>query len=138
MPVVTANKIQELAQAADPKKAILAAVGDLSKQDVFTDLVLVGTYIRNERTAGGIIRPIDNVKEDEYQGKVGLVLKKGPDAHGFDPMSGIPDSGGNAVPGSWVVYAIKDGWPVQINGMPCRFVPYSKLRMRITDPNLVF
>src|SRR5439155_27048398 len=136
MPVVTANKIEAISQAADPKKAILAAVGDLSKQEVFADLVLVGTYIRNERTAGGIIRPIDNVKEDEYQGKVGLVLKKGPLA--FAEWSGVDDGGENAQVGSWVVYAIKDGWPVQINGTPCRFVPYSKLRMRITDPNLVF
>ena len=137
MSVVTASQIQALSQAADPKKAILAAVGDLSKQEVFSDLVLVGTYIRNERTAGGIIRPIDNVKEDEYQGKVGLVLKSGPDAVGYS-HDGAPDSGPNAAIGTWVVYAIKDGWPVQINGTPCRFVPYSKLRMRITDPNLVF
>ena len=136
MPVVTASKIQELAQAADPKKAIMAAVGDLSKLEVFADLVLVGTFIRNERTAGGIIRPSDNVKEDEYQGKVGLVLKKGPLA--FAEWANVDDGGENAQIGSWVVYAIKDGWPVQINGTPCRFVPYSKLRMRITDPNLVF
>ena len=138
MPVVTASQIQALAQAADPKKAILKAVGDLSEQEVFADLVLVGTYIRNERTAGGIIRPIDNVKEDEYQGKVGLVLKVGPLASDYDPTTGINDGGINAKIGTWVVYAIKDGWPVQINGTPCRFVPYSKLRMRITDPNLVF
>lgn len=138
MPVVSANKIEAISQAADPKKAILAAVGDLSKQEVFTDLVLVGTFIRNERTAGGIIRPSDNVKEDEYQGKVGLVLAAGPDAHGYSGVTGEPDSGPNAAVGSWVVYAIRDGWPVQINGTPCRFVPYSKLRMRITDPNLVF
>jgi len=136
MPVVTANKIEAISQAADPKKAILAAVGDLSKQEVFADLVLVGTYIRNERTAGGIIRPIYNVKEDEYLGKVGLGLNKGPLV--FAEWSGVDDGGENAQIGSWVVYAIKDGWPVQINGTPCRFVPYSKLRMRITDPNLVF
>lgn len=136
MPVLTANKIQELAQAKDPKAALLAAVGDLSQIEVFSDLVLVGTYIRNERTAGGIIRPPDNVKEDEYQGKVGLVLKKGPLA--FAEWAGVDDGGENAAIGSWVVYAIKDGWPVQINGTPCRFVPYSKLRARLTDPNLVF
>ena len=137
MPVVSANKIETISQAADPKKAIMTAVGDLSKLEVFSDLVLVGTFIRNERTAGGIIRPSDNVKEDEYQGKVGLVLKTGPQASMLTD-SGMSDFGNNAQVGTWVVYAIKDGWPVQINGTPCRFVPYSKLRMRITDPNLVF
>lgn len=137
MPVVTASKIEQISQAADPKKAILAAVGDLSNAEVFTDLVLVGTFIRHERTAGGIIRPTDNVKEDEYQGKVGLVLAKGPMAW-MPNDDGSSDGGANAEIGSWVVYAIKDGWPVQINGTPCRFVPYSKLRMRTNDPNLVF
>jgi len=136
LPVISASKIEAISQADDPKAAILKAVGDLSKLQVFSDLVLVGTFIRNERTTGGIIRPADNVKEDEYQGKVGLVLKTGPLA--FSDTEDGPCQGGNAEIGSWVVYAIKDGWPVQINGTPCRFVPYSKLRMRITDPNLVF
>src|ERR1700704_1529401 len=98
MPVVSANKIEAISQAADPKKAILAAVGDLSKLEVFSDLVLVGTFIRNERTAGGIIRPGDNVKEDEYQGKVGLVLKTGPQA--CDWFLNESDGGPNAKIGS--------------------------------------
>ena len=136
MTILSASKIEAISQAADPKAAILSAVGDLSKQDVFADLVLVGTFIRNEKTAGGIIRPKENVVEDEYQGKVGLVLKRGPLA--FDDWEEGDQRGDNAQLGSWVVYAIKDAWPVQINGTACRFVPYSKLRMRITDPNLVF
>ena len=134
--VLSASKIEQISQATDPKKAILAAVGDLSGMDVFVDLVLVGTYIRPEKTAGGIIRPKDVVAEDEYQGKVGLVLKSGPIAFGDweDPA----EQGGNAEPGTWVVYAIKDGWPVQINGVACRYIPYDKLRARVEDPKMVF
>lgn len=145
MTVASAKKIEMLAQAEDPRLAIIEAVGDLGEQEVFSDLVLVGTFIRNEKTAGGIIRPMDNVREDEYQGKVGLVLAKGPLAYAdseieYDRAGEIVADcrGQNARIGTWVVYAIKDGWPVQINGVPCRFVPYDKLRMRITDPNLVF
>jgi co-chaperonin GroES (HSP10) len=136
MSVATAKKIELLSQAEDPRMAILKAVGDLSEQHVFSDLVLVGTFIRNEKTAGGIIRPLENVAEDEFQGKVGLVLKTGPLA--YSDHEDDDARGENASIGTWVVYAIKDGWPVQINGTPCRFVPYEKLRMRITDPNLVF
>lgn len=136
MSVASASKIEQISQSSDPRKAILAAVGDLSRQVVFSDLVLVGTYIRNEKTTGGIIRPIESLKEDEYQGKVGLVLKKGPLAYADweDDMK----RGDNAEINSWVVFAIKDTWPVQINGTACRFVPYDKLRMRLTDPTLVF
>lgn len=135
MTVLSAKKIEQISQAKDPRQAILDAVGDLSRQEVFADLVLVGTYIRPEKTAGGIIRPKENVVEDEWQGKVGLVLKTGPIAHACWEED---ERGANAKVGTWVVYAIKDGWPVQINGTPCRFVPYDKLRMRITDPTIVF
>lgn len=134
--IMSAKKIAEISQAADPKSAIIKAVGDLSRQDVFSDLVLVGTYIRHEKTAGGIIRPIENVQEDEFQGKIGLVLKTGPLA--FTDWESPDERGQNAKLHTWVVYAVKDSWPVQINGAPCRFVPYDKLRMRLTDPNILF
>lgn len=128
-----ATKISEIARADNPKLALIKAVGDLSECEVFQDLVLVATFIRNEKIRG-IIRP--DVAEDEYQGKVGLVLKCGPFA--YSEWEEYDNRGANAEVHSWVVYAIKDGWPVQINGTPCRFVPYDKIRMQIPDPNLVY
>lgn len=136
MPVVSASKIEQISQSSNPKLAIITAVGDISKVKVGSDLVLLGTYIRNEKTAGGIIRPTDNVKEDEYQGKVGLVLKTGPIACGG--WEDGTDSGEMAELHTWVVYQIKDAWPVQINGTACRFVPYEKIRAQIPDPSMVF
>jgi|SRR5579883_598954 co-chaperonin GroES (HSP10) len=134
MSIASAKKIEVIAQAKDPKQAIFDAVGDLTGVEVFSDLVLVGTFIRNEKTAGGIIMPTSHLQEDEFQGKVGLVLKSGPLAW----LDGENEPGSNARPGTWVVYAIKDGWPVQINGTACRFVPYEKLRARVADPKAVF
>lgn len=134
MTILGAKKIETLAQADDPRRAILEAVGDLDKEDVLCDMVLVGTFIRHEKTAGGIIRPKDNVQEDEWQSKVGLVLKKGPYAWVEDEEV----KGDNARIGSWVAFNIKDGWPLQINDAPCRLIPYTRIRMRISDPNLVF
>jgi hypothetical protein len=136
MPVHSASKIGQISQADDPKQAIIKAVGDLGKARVCNDLVLLGTYIRNEKTAGGIIRPLEAVVEDEYQGKVGLVLKPGPLA--FSDWEEDDSKGANAEPFTWVVYAIKDSWPVQINGTPCRLIPYDKIRMTIPDPTMVF
>jgi hypothetical protein len=136
MPVLSASKIEQISQSLNPREAIINAVGDLSKEYVFADLVLVGTYIRNEKTSGGIIRPADVLKEDEYQSKVGLVLKFGPLA--YADWEDDEHRGLNARLHTWVVFAIKDTWPVQIRGTPCRFVPYDKLRMRLTDPTMVF
>jgi hypothetical protein len=138
MPVHSASKITQISQSENPREAIIDAVGSLDGQVVFSDLVLVGTYIRNEKTSGGIIRPTDVMKEDEYQSKVGLVLKTGPLAYSDWEGEGDQIRGQNAQLHTWVVFAIKDTWPVQINGTPCRFVPYDKLRMRLTDPTLVF
>jgi len=136
MSVVTARKLQELSQAKDPIKATMAAVGDLSKEEVCSDMVLAATYIRPEKTIGGIIRPIDNIKEDEFQGTVFLVLKAGPLAFGdWEPDD---QKGRLAETGNWIVAAIKDGWAINVNGVPCRLIPYERIRMKISNPDLVF
>lgn len=136
MPVATAKKIQTLSQASDPRKAIQEAVGDLSDETVLGDLVLVGVYIRPEKTIGGIIRPQTNVQEDEFQGKVGLVLKKGPLA--YAEWEADESRGMAASVGDWVVFAVKDGWSLTLGGAPCRLIPYERIRMNITDPERIF
>lgn len=136
MPVLSAPKIEQISQSKDPMQAIIKAVGDLSGVDVLTDLVLLGTFIRNERTAGGIIRPLDNVKEDENQGKVGLVLKCGPLA--YADWEDDDTRGQNAKLHTWVVFHNVHAWQIQLNGVACRLIPYDKLRMRLRDPNVVF
>ena len=136
--ILSASKIKEISQSTDPRAAILKAVGDLDGAKIAGDLVLLGTYIRNEKTAGGIIRPVENVKEDEYQGKVGLVLKAGPIAYANWEAEANVVQGEMAELHTWVVYQIKDAWPVQINGTPCRVIPYDKIRMQIPEPSMVF
>lgn len=136
MSIAVAKKLEILSQAADPRMAIMKAVGDLTDQKVFADNVLVGTFIRNEKTGGGIIQPKSVIEEDIWQGKVGLVLKAGPLA--FAEWEAPEDRGEAAQIGSWIVYAIKDGWGLELNGTPCRLIPYERIRMRITTPTLVF
>ncbi len=136
MSIAVAKKLEVLSQATDPRMAIIKAVGDLTDQKVFSDMVLVGTYIRNEKTSGGIIMPKDTVAEDIWQGKVGLVLKAGPLA--YAEWETDEERGKAAQIGTWVVYAIKDGWGITLNGTPCRLIPYERIRMRITDPSMVF
>jgi len=136
MALASAQKIAELSQAKDPKDALLKAVGDLSQEEVFFNNILVATYIRNERTAGGIIRPQTNVREDEFQGKVGVVIKKGVQA--FQDDDQISFDGQNVEVGDWVVYRVGDGFPCTINGIPCRMVTDRAIRMKLTQPDVVF
>jgi len=133
MPVVSSKKLVQIAQASDPKVALITALGDISREEVLSDLVLIAIYIRPEKTSGGIIRPVDNIKEDEFQGKVGLVVKRGPQATEYED-----DTRPTCDIGDWVVYSIKDGWSVTVNDVACRIIPYSRLRMRISSPEVVF
>lgn len=128
MPVATAAKTQAISQAKDPKQAIFDAVGDISNEEVLWDLVLIGIYIAPERTSGGIIKPIEVIKEDEFQGKAGLILKFG---NGVDNVNGLKE-------GDWVAISIKDGLPVQVNQTACRLVPYDRIRLKLSDPKVVF
>lgn len=136
MPVASATKIEQISRGKDPKRAIIDAIGDVRGVDVLSDLVLVGTFIRNEKTKAGLILPKEYLQEDEYQGKVGLVLKAGPLAYG--DWEEEEERGQNAKLCSWVVFAIKDTWPFQLNQVACRVVPYDKIRMRVSDPTMVF
>ena len=133
MPVLSSKKLVQIAQSDNPKLALIKALGDLSNETVLADLVLIAIYIRPEKTPGGIIRPVDNIKEDEFQGKVCLIVKVGPQATDFED-----DTPAICNIGDWVVFSIKDGWSVTVNDVACRLVPYSRLRMKISSPDVVF
>ncbi len=135
--VIPHRAIENVSRSADPKKAILDAVGDISGVDIMANEVLVGTYIRPEKTSGGIIRPTGNVQEDVWQGKVGLVLKWGIKAYQDDADYKFEEID-KIKPGQWAVFMIGDARAISIGGYPCRLVRDSNLRMRIQDPNIVF
>ena len=135
MAIVAARNTAILAQASDPKTALLNAVGDLSDYDLFHNQILVAIYVRPEKTSGGIIRPGTNVQEDEYQGKVGLVVKVGPSAF----VSEEEDFMGQSVQvGDWVVYRVGDGWALNIRDTACRILTDRTIRMRIKKPEDIF
>jgi co-chaperonin GroES (HSP10) len=136
MSVVTPFKaIEAITTASDPKKAILDFVGDLSGFEVMGDRVLVGIFMRPEKTRGGIIRPDINKEEDVWQGKVGLVLKLGPNAF-VDPDDGSLYAQRVRV-GDWIVFKVGDGWQLQVNKMPCRMIKDTNFIAMIEDPMMV-
>jgi co-chaperonin GroES (HSP10) len=133
MGVVIPHKAIEAISTSDyPKTTIQELAGDLDDIELIGDRVLIGIYMRPEKTSGGIIRPTANKEEDVWQGKVGLVLKWGPDAF-RDPETGDYYEQRVEV-GEWGVFFIGDGKPIQINQMPCRIVRDSSFVAKIKNP----
>lgn len=119
----------------DPREEALAKIGDLGNVDVFHNQVLVVTYVRPEKTRSGIILSDTTRKEDEYQGKVGLVVKKGPMAFVDDDR--VQFHGQNVSVGDWITYRFSDGFPLEINGVHCRLLEDSHVRLRIASPDTI-
>lgn len=136
MSVISARKTTQIAASNDPKQALLDAVGDLSSFDIFHNQILVAIYVRPDRTKGGIILTDKTIEEDEYQGKVGLVVKKGPSA--FVDSEEDDFQGQSVDVGDWVVFRVGDGWQLTIRDTACRILTDRTIRMRIKNPGDIF
>lgn len=133
---VSSRAIELISNSKNPKVDIIKAVGDLSGVNVKFNYVLMATYIRPAKTAGGIIRPDMNVAEDEWQGKVGLVLKLG--AMAFQDDQDTQFNGERVEAGEWAVFHVGDAKSISIRGYPCRYIRDSSIKMTVDDPNIIF
>lgn len=134
------QSIAALAEFTTPeefKKNVLGSLsGALQDVEVMFNMVLLAIYIRPEKTKGGIIRPGLNVAEDAYQGKAGLVIKVGPNA--FEDDGEYNFHGQKVQVGEWCVFKVGDAWPLSLNGIACRLVRDSGLKLKVKDPSVVF
>lgn len=129
-------KTLELSQATHASTELVKQVGDLSGIDVLNDLVLMASYIQPEKSSGGIYFTNKQLDESRFQGKVGLVLKKGPTA--FKYVGSYPYEGEVPEVGDWVVYRTSDGWETFIRGVPCRVIESEFIKARIADPTIIY
>lgn len=134
-------KLREIASGEDPKDALLEALGDISGLEIFHNQVMVATYIRPERTSGGIYLPDKTLTEDRFQGKVGLVVKLGPLA--FKDAGALVQFGGVTLQeGDWVFYRPADGLELfsvdATGGVPCRIFEDSQIMGRVPDPAMLW
>jgi hypothetical protein len=113
----------------DARAELLKGLGDLSDYEVGNNGVLAATYLRPEKTAGGIIMTARNLKEDLYQSKVHLVLKVGPLCEFF---------GFTVAPGDWIVIRPSDAWALDVNGVQCRHILDSNVRAKVKDPTKIW
>jgi len=119
---------------------LMEKLGDISGIEVFNNQVLVAIYVRPEKTAKGIYLTESHRKEDEHQGKVGLVVKRGEQAFKSDAKWKWPDLSC----GDWVFFRASDGWPVTINrggesaNVLCRILDDVDVRGRVSHPDEVW
>jgi co-chaperonin GroES (HSP10) len=125
-----------MAHTTDPKTDLLKEIGDISNVEVFNNQVLVAIYIRPEQTLGGIILTNNIREEDKWQGKIGLVLKKGPSAFVDDSKNWF--NGVDVEVNDWVVFRPSDGWGLTVNGNMCRLLDDTVIRGRVNHPDTVF
>lgn len=127
----------KIAAASDPKKALREAVSPaIKKMELLHNKILVAIYIAPEKTASGLYRTNNNIKEDVWQGMVGLVMKKGPIAFVDDEhnkFGGVDMKEGE----DWVAFTPGDGRRIQINGVDCRIIEDTQIMMRVSDPEIV-
>jgi co-chaperonin GroES (HSP10) len=121
---------------SDPRADILKDIGDLSTIELFNNQVLVAVYVRPNKTKSGIYLPDATVAEDKIQGKVGLVVKKGPLAFVDASNQWFTDIEVNE--GDWVIFRPSEGWGITVNNLMCRILDDTAVRGKITSPDQVW
>jgi len=120
----------------DPKKKILDEIGDVNDIGVFNNQILVAIYMRPEKTKSGILLSGNTRDEDRYQGKVGLVLKKGATAFVDPDHKWFVDTNVNV--GDWVYFRVTDGWSINVHGVSCRMLEDTDVRGSTEYPDAIW
>jgi len=126
----------EMDHSKDPRDELKKAVGDLSGVEIFNNQILVAVYIRPNKTKGGIYLADSTRDEDKTQGKVGLVLKKGPQAFVDETNSWFSDIEVNE--GDWVYFRPSEGWSITVNNVLCRILDDTLVRGRVQKPDHIW
>lgn len=122
-------------ESVDPKHELQLRIGNIGEAVVFGPQLLVATYIRPNKTRGGIHLTDTTTREDEYQGKVGLVIAMGPTA--YKPSKDVDFGGVTATCGDWVVYSPHDGLAMNVKGVHCRIIDDVQVRMTLPRPDML-
>lgn len=120
----------------DPKQKLLGELGDLSNIEIFNNQVLCCVYIRPTKTKSGLYLTDKYTDEDRYQGKVGLIVGMGPSA--FQDETGQWFNNSSFSLNDWVVFRPSDGWGITVNGVLCRMLSDTQIKMRIPSPDVAW
>jgi len=122
--------------ATDPKQKLLDDIGDISSFEIFNNQILIAIYIRPNKTKSGIYLSDQSREEDKVQGKVGLVVKKGPAAFVDETSEWFKDI--SVEVNDWVVFRPSDGWSITVNNVLCRIIDDTAVRGKVDAPDRVW
>jgi hypothetical protein len=105
---------------------------------LFDDLLLVATYQMPERSAGGIFMPGKTTDESRFQGRCGLLLKRGPEAFKWDKTGQFAFAGDAPQDGEWLLFHYSDAREVFINQVSCRLISSRAVHGTVSDPRTIF
>lgn len=120
----------------DPKQKIIEACGGMEKINELSlsgKQVLVGVHMRPQKSAKGLMRTHEEVREDEFQGATGLILKLGPLAFYEEELAWENECPPQA--GDWVWFRPMYGYSKQINGHPCRIYESKQILGKLPNPD---
>ena len=132
----SALKAIEMVHDVDPRQQIMDELSDLVNEiEPLGARIVVAVYKRPEKSAGGILLTENYRSEDNYQGKVGLVMKLGRLAFQEDSSH----QWGGRVPkvGDWVGFRVGDTHPFLLGKRTCRFVEDVNVQMILQRPDAV-
>jgi co-chaperonin GroES (HSP10) len=127
----------QMAHSVDPKDALMADLGAVVDDiEPLGAQILVAIYQMPEKTASGIYVPEKSRKENDFQGKVGLVLKAGPTAFMEDDTHVF----GERVPevGDWVMFNVGDTMGFELGKNRCRFIEDVNVKAIVTRPDIIW
>ena len=137
----------------DQRRQIFKDLGNLEQYQLLDDDVVVAIYAESNVLAAGkradgsvyqLVGTDNRTTESRYQGKVGVLVVKGPTAFKFynngQPYEGItPDIG------DWVVFWPSDGRELFLSDLDtkdhnvtCRKFHWASIKMRVSDPRIVY
>ena len=128
--------IMEMLHEEDPREKLLKEIGNISDIEIFNNQVLLAVYIRPDKLKSGLYMPDKTRDEDRYQGKVGLLVKRGPAAFMDDGewFSGLEFTENK----DWLVFRPSEGWQLTVNGVLCRMFEDVDLKGRVPHPDRVY
>ena len=124
----------------DPARVLFRLVGMKNGKipgfELMANRVLLGLYVRPEKTKSNILIPGTKRAEEKFQGKAAVVLMKGPSA--FVSDSNFDFRGQQVEVGDWVSLWVTDGRAISINGAECRVIRDQDISMKIPSPDQVY
>lgn len=132
----TASSVLKMRHEKDPKIELTDKVGDISGVRVAPPQILCAIYIRPKQTRSGLYITDKFQQEDEWQGKVCLVLKKGNSAFVDDDRNKF--HGFKAEVGEWITLKHLHGMACHLNGVPCRWIEDTTVMGVLPDPDMIY